>query len=93
MSNTTVGGWTPFSFELNQEVKKVFEEAVQGLLGVKYTPFAVATQVVAGLNYSFLSQAQVVSPTAPLRVVKLHIYQPLPGQGNPHVTQIIEITP
>jgi len=93
MSNTTAGGWTPFSFELNTEAKTVFNEAVGSLLGVKYTPFAVATQVVAGVNYSFLSQAQVVAPGAPLRVVKIHVYQPLPGQGAPHVTQIIEITP
>lgn len=93
MSNTAAGGWTPFSFELNADAKNVFSEATGSLLGVKYTAFAVATQVVAGVNYSFLAQAQVVAPNAPLRVVKLHVYQPLPGQGSPHVTQIVEITP
>ncbi|WP_024300911.1 hypothetical protein [Pseudogulbenkiania sp. MAI-1] len=92
MSNTVVGGWTAFDFELTTEAKKVFAEAVN-LMGVKYTPFAFATQVVAGTNYSYLSQAQVVAPNTPLRVVKIHIYQPLPGEGQPHITQIIDINP
>ncbi|GKT21424.1 hypothetical protein [Acidovorax sp. SUPP3334] len=91
MSNNLAGGWTGFNFELTAEAKKVFAEAVT-LAGTKYTPFAFATQVVAGTNYSFLSQAQYVVPNT-VRVVKLHIYQPLPGQGQPHIAQIIEITP
>ncbi|GKS85026.1 hypothetical protein AVMA1855_12760 [Acidovorax sp. SUPP1855] len=92
MSNNLAGGWTGFNFELTAEANKVFAEAVT-LVGTKYIPFAFATQVVAGTNYSFLAKAQNVVPNAPVRVVKLHIYQPLPGQGQPHITQIIEITP
>lgn len=89
---TNPGAWTAFNFELTAEAKKIFAEAVT-LVGVSYTPFAFATQVVAGHNYSFLSKAQPVVPDAPLSVVKIHIYQPLPGQGKPHITQIIQINP
>lgn len=92
MSDIVVGGWTPFDFEMTAEVKKVFAEAAN-LVGVKYTPFAFATQLVAGTNYCYLSQAQTVVPNAPLRVVKVYVFQPLPGQGQPHITQIVEITP
>lgn len=92
MSDTLAGGWTGFNFELTAEAKKVFAEAVN-LVGVKYTPLAFATQVVAGTNYCYLSQAQTVVPNAPVRVVKLYIYQPLPGQGQPHITQIVDVTP
>ncbi|WCM92394.1 hypothetical protein M5C99_18860 [Acidovorax sp. NCPPB 2350] len=91
MSNNSIpGGWTAFNFDLTPEAKKVFTEAVN-LVGVTYTPFAFATQVVAGTNYSFLAKAQTVVPNAQTRVVKLHIYQPL--QGQPHITQIIDIQP
>jgi hypothetical protein len=93
MSTPIVGGWTAFSFELTPGAKDVFNEAVKSLVGVDYTPFAFATQVVAGTNYSFLSQAKDVVPNASLRVVRIHINQPLPNQGKPHVTQIITIDP
>ncbi|MDA8454398.1 hypothetical protein M4R22_06475 [Acidovorax sp. GBBC 3334] len=90
MSNNLVGGWTAFNFDLTPEAQKVFKEAVN-LVGATYTPFAFATQVVAGTNYSFLSKVQAVVPNAQLRVVKVHIYQP--PQGQPHITQIIDIQP
>lgn len=93
MSDVIVGGWTGFDFELSTEARAVFAAATHGLLGVKYSAFAVATQLVAGTNYSFLARAQVVAPDAPLRVVKVHVYQPLPGQGEPHVTQIVDVAP
>lgn len=92
MSETLAGGWTAFNFELTAEAKKVFAEAVN-LVGVKYTPMAFATQVVAGLNYCYLAQAQPVVPKAALKVVKLYVFQPLPDQGNPHITQIVDVAP
>jgi len=35
----------------------------------------------------------VVAPNAPQRAVKIYIFQPLPGQGVPHVTQILDVSP
>ncbi|MBN3853311.1 MULTISPECIES: hypothetical protein [unclassified Paraburkholderia] len=93
MSTSLVGGWSAFNFEITSSAREVFQEAIGHLVGVSYTPFAFATQVVAGTNYSFLSQAKTVVPEAGLRVVRVHIYQPLPGKGEPHVTQIIAIEP
>ena len=52
----TFGGWTKFSI-LTDEAKKVFHD-VKKPLGVIYTPFAFATQVVAGINYCFLCTGQ-----------------------------------
>lgn len=93
MSTSLVGGWSAFNFELSSAAREVFQEAVRHLLGVSYTPFAFATQVVAGTNYSYLAQAKTVAPESSLRVVRVHIFQPLPGKGEPHVTQIIAIEP
>lgn len=93
MSNTTAGGWTNFNFDLTNEAKAVFAEALEGFVGQKFTPFAFATQVVAGTNYSFLCEAQLVVPDAPTRATKVHVFQPLPGQGTARITQIIDIAP
>lgn len=40
---------------------RVFDEATKGLVGVKYTPKTVATQVVAGTDYCFVCTTKVVS--------------------------------
>ncbi len=91
MSDEMVGGWTAFSFAITEEAKNVFEEALKGLVGVNYTPFAFATQVVEGINYCFLCKGKVVYPDAPERVFKVNIFSPL--KGDPHITQILEIKP
>jgi hypothetical protein len=91
MSTAVVGGWSSFNFEITSEQRKVFDQAVGGLLGVKYTPLAVATQVVAGTNYCYLCKAQPVYPKAQEYAAEVFIYQPL--QGDPHVTQIKRLEP
>ena len=45
-----LGGWSEYTAPISAEDMNVFNEAVQGLLGVHYTPVAVAKQVVAGMN-------------------------------------------
>jgi hypothetical protein len=87
------GGWTGWNFEIPAKDKTVFAEAVAGLKGVKYTPLAVATQVVAGINYAFLSEGVVVHPNAKTNVFVIRIYAPLPGHGEPHVTGITPVEP
>jgi len=86
------GGYSNWNFTISPEADAIFKAAVN-LVGVKYTPIAFATQVVAGTNYAFLCKAAVVVPNAPQRAVKLYIFKPLPGQGEPHVTQILDVFP
>jgi hypothetical protein len=63
-------------------------------IGVNYVPMAVATQVsAASTNYVFLCRAELVSPGASQRAAKVYIHAPPPGQGDPHVTQILEVAP
>ncbi|SEQ59258.1 hypothetical protein SAMN04488038_10887 [Solimonas aquatica] len=85
------GGWTPFSFEVTPEASAVFAQALKGFTGVSYTPLAVATQVVAGLNYSFLAKGTVVIPAQTQLAAVIHIYKPL--QGDPVLRQIDEVPP
>jgi hypothetical protein len=92
MSNEIMlGAWTSFNFNINPSDVAVFETSLSGLVGVGYKPLAVATQVVAGVNYCFLCQAMPVYPDASSFAAKVYIYQPL--QGEPHVTKIEHVAP
>ncbi|WP_114153563.1 hypothetical protein [Chromobacterium haemolyticum] len=86
MSEQLLGGWSGFR-PVDEKDRKVFHQATEGLLGVKYVPLVVSTQVVAGENYIFLASAEVVYPGAQPHLVAVYIYQPLGGKP-PHVTRI-----
>ncbi len=88
MTNAMPGRWTPYSCRISKEAGEIFDKVLQGLTGVKYEALSVATQVVAGTNYSFFCNAQIVYPKAPYYPVLIEVYAPLPGQGDPHITQI-----
>lgn len=91
MSTTTLGGWSPFTTDISSEELAVFNTAVAGLDGVVYMPLEVSKQVVAGMNYRFISSAKVVAPDTETYMVMIQIYAPLPGQGQPHITQITRL--
>jgi hypothetical protein len=92
MSNSIPGAWTVFRFEITKDEMKVFNEALKGITGASYyNPWAVATQVVKGVNYCFLSKGKGVYPHAIETAYLLHIYADV--QGPPHITQIVEIKP
>jgi len=88
-TNSVVGGWTPYSTTVPAEAKKVFDSVIKGLLGVHYTPLAVATQVVAGTNYRFFCNAKGVYPNALNEAVIIQIYQPLKDAA--HITSIKKV--
>ena len=83
------GGWTPYTTEISAESKSVFEKAIKVLLGVTYTPLAVATQVVAGTNFSFFCNAKAVSPNSANEAAMVLVFRPL--QGDPHLVSITRI--
>lgn len=45
-------GWSPFT-EVTEEDGVVFDKAMEGFVGVKYTPERVSKQIVNGMNYRF----------------------------------------
>jgi hypothetical protein len=79
MSTTMVGGWTAYSTSISAEAMAAFKEALKGHVGVNYTPLAVASQLVSGMNYRFLCDAQVVYPDAPHYAALVQVYKPLNG--------------
>lgn len=85
------GAYSDYSCNISPEAQKVFDTAFSGFVGVRYTPIAVATQVVAGINYSFLCNSKGVYPGATNQVAIVNIYQPL--EGDPHITEIRRFEP
>lgn len=77
------GGWANAeSFALTDELRAVFEKALEGLVGVNYTPIAcLGTQVVAGTNYCFLAQGTVVYPGATPTYMLVYVYEDLSGNA------------
>jgi len=81
-----VGAYSPYSCPMDEEAKEVFKKAFEGFVGVKYSPVAVATQVVAGMNYSFFCNSQGIYPQAVSHPAMVNIQVPL--NGEPTVTNI-----
>ncbi|RXJ69340.1 hypothetical protein CRV08_04870 [Halarcobacter ebronensis] len=85
--NTMPGGWSAYH-DLTPEDESVFHEALAGFVGVHYTPFAVSTQVVAGMNYKYKCEASM-PPSDVIWEVIIEIFKPL--HGSAHIVSIIRI--
>lgn len=88
-SNQMVGGWSPYR-EPTAEDMAVFSSVVPTTQGFGYVPVKVSTQVVAGINYRFLAERNILLPAGfpaqPLSMIE--IFQSLDGKA-----QLISITP
>ncbi|PKQ63000.1 hypothetical protein BZG01_16590 [Labilibaculum manganireducens] len=85
-SEVTTGAYTPYSTKISKEAKDIFQKATEDLVGVEYSPFAVACQIVGGTNFRFICNAKEVSPNAPATVAMIEIYQPI--NGIPRISEI-----
>ena len=79
-----VGGWEAcegYTQMLSEDDEKRFEKAVEGLVGVGYTPITViATQLVSGTNYAYLAQGTTVTANPKKSFYILKIYEDLKGE-------------
>lgn len=82
-----LGGWTKYH-TLTSEDQQVFNEAMRGFVGVKYTPQEVSTQLVNGTNYRFRCVASM-PPADVVWEAIVEIYAPI--EGEPHVVSIQRI--
>lgn len=80
----TGGAWTAFH-KLTESDQQVFNEALEGFVGVKYVPESVSTQVVSGTNYRYNCNASLPSGGETWKAT-VEIYAPLTGK--PHITKI-----
>lgn len=79
------GGWTEFK-ALTADDRKVFDQAMEGHVGVHYTPEKVSKQIVNGTNYRFecTGKPAVHDPHSFQAIVKIHA----PINGKPTITDI-----
>jgi hypothetical protein len=79
----SVGGWKlTDDGALTEEAQSAFDKAMEGFVGVNYTPVALlGTQVVSGMNYSFLCEATVVYPDAQPYYAVVTVYQDTQGKA------------
>ncbi|MBQ0080656.1 MAG: hypothetical protein KBS95_03795 [Alistipes sp.] len=75
------GGWSQ-AREVTQQELEMFLN-ITSSLGKTWEVKSVQTQVVAGLNYRFLAEAQAKSYI-------VRIFKPLPGQGEPKLVCVEE---
>lgn len=88
MTTTTAGAWGSIHIPTSEE-RTLFAEVQKTLLGVSYSPIAVQSQVVAGMNYRFYCVGTVVSPTGGSSLVRIDVY--VPPTGKPVVVGITPI--
>lgn len=70
------GGWSAaIAVSENPDALSVFTEAMDGLVGVNYTPLTVRTQVVNGVNYRFVCKAVFSTAGLPERVAMVCLYK------------------
>ena len=87
------GGWTvndSYNVLLADDEEKIFEQAMEGLVGVGYTPIQViATQLVSGTNYAYLASGTTVTANPETNYYVIVIYNSL--DGNVEITSIKQI--
>lgn len=82
------GGWSVT--EAQDDGIAAFEKATQEMVGVSYKLIRVlSSQVVAGMNYCVLCQAQVVAPDAKPYYTMAFVYEDL--DGNAKLTQFKDL--
>ena len=81
-----VGGWSPYR-NLTPKDKIIWDETPKPI-GVDYSPFAVATQVVNGMNYRYKCTASM-PPAEVVWEAIVEIYKPI--NGKPRIVGIIRI--
>ena len=76
-----MGGWfAADSEELTDELRGVFDKALEKLVGVSYEPeLYLGSQVVAGRNHCFLCRSAVIYPGALSYYTLVYIYEDLQG--------------
>lgn len=86
--NTTVCGGYTDQRPLEEQEKQLFRSVTDKLVGVRYTPESVATQVVAGTNYRFVCTAETIARKPETFRAEVTVFRPLPGQGEARITEI-----
>ena len=84
------GAWTAWHSPSKHDLF-VFGEVTKPLIGVQYTLFAAATQIVAGTNSEFLCSCKPVHPGLDEAILLMFVHQP--PDGKPFIAEMKRISP
>nr|WP_315172156.1 hypothetical protein [uncultured Flavobacterium sp.] len=87
--NGLPGGWQSWNIPSSEDATNALHNALVGIVGATYKPYASTLQVVAGLNFCLLCEQTIVIPDSPKYASLVYAYQDL--KGNAHISQIIKI--
>lgn len=89
MDSNLVGGYSKYR-AVTAEDLEIFIEAIKDYKGVTFQPMLVATQIVAGINYRFVCNAEAVVLNPISYLAQVTIFKPLPSAKftDPVVTNI-----
>jgi len=76
-----LGAFSPYSSEISKASKSAFDEAMKGIVGVRYAPVAVSHQVVSGTNYHFFCNTESTTRQPVIGAAIVSIYKPLEGSA------------
>ena len=93
LGDIRMGGWSVSEdASLKDEDIKLFEKALEGFVGVNYTPIlCLGHQQVSGMNYCYLCRARVVYPDAEPYYALVYIYEDLNGNASLLDIQTLEL--
>lgn len=86
MSNQLLGAYSPYTCKITKEAQIAFDQAMEGIIGVTYSPVAVSSQIVSGMNYKFFCNTESSTLFPRLGAAIVSIYAPLEGPA--HITHI-----
>ena len=93
LPETLAGGWGSAMLsgsEIPSDAKEAFDKATADLLGASYEPVAyLGSQVVAGINYSYLCTVSAVTENPVAKLCKVIVYKDL--EGGATVTETIDV--
>ncbi|MEG1555654.1 MAG: protease inhibitor I42 family protein [Bacteroidales bacterium] len=81
------GCWSDYRIPTIEDLT-VFKEAVN-FIGATYIPLLVSSQIVAGINYSFMCKYLLTTNPVQEGYAMVNIFKPLPKKGKATVTGII----
>lgn len=74
------GGWSVFD-DLDDNDKKILDEALGGFLGVKYEALKVSRQIINGTNYRFFCTGTIASKGNETFPAIVKVYKPIYGDA------------
>jgi len=82
-----IGGWSAYSKPTSAQLE-IFNQALTGFNGVKYTPHLISFQIVNGVNYRYKCPASLPHGEVYWEAI-IEIFAPI--NDTPYVTGIIRI--